>query len=92
MTVSYLKKAAKIAESSDPETRRVVMEMLARIEAKGEAASRDYARELDGWQGDIAGSPDELLEGMDGHAMTGDVRPAKPFPEERFRLDVEGFE
>jgi sulfopropanediol 3-dehydrogenase len=32
------------------------------------------------------------LEGMEGHAMTGDVRLAKYFPEESFRLNVEGFE
>lgn len=29
------------------------------------------------------------LEGMEGHAMTGDVRLAKYFPDEVFRLDVE---
>lgn len=29
------------------------------------------------------------LEGMEGHAMTGDVRLAKYFPDETFRLDVE---
>jgi sulfopropanediol 3-dehydrogenase len=30
------------------------------------------------------------LEGMEGHAMTGDVRLAKYFPEETFQLQVEG--
>ena len=53
MTVSYLKKATKTAESSDSETRPIVLEMLERVEAGGEAAVRDYARQLDGWSGEI---------------------------------------
>ena len=32
------------------------------------------------------------LEGMEGHAMTGDVRLAKYFPDETFQLDVEGLD
>lgn len=32
------------------------------------------------------------LEGMEGHAMTGDVRLAKYFPNEEFRLDVDPIE
>ena len=53
MTVTYLKQATKTAESSDDTTRPIVTDMLARIEAGGEAATRDYAQSLDGWDGDI---------------------------------------
>jgi sulfopropanediol 3-dehydrogenase len=30
------------------------------------------------------------LEGMEGHAMTGDIRLAKYFPDETFDLSVKG--
>ena len=58
MTISYLKQAAKAPETSDPETRPIVMDMLARIEAEGEAATRAYAVQLDKWDGDIVVSED----------------------------------
>ena len=32
------------------------------------------------------------LEGMEGHALTGDVRLAKYFPDETFQLGVEGLD
>ena len=62
MTIRYLKKATKTAVSTDDEVRPVVAEMLARIEADGEDATRDYARQLDGWEGDILVSQDTLTE------------------------------
>ncbi len=71
--MSDLKKAAKTAGSSDLKTRPIVTEMLARIEAVGEAASRDYARELDGRQGDIVVSPDILREAMADALRSGDA-------------------
>ena len=94
MAVSYLKKASKTAVSSDPKVRPVLAEMLAAIEAGGEDATRAYARRLDGWEGDVLLSKTDLavaariscLERMEGHAMTGDVRLAKRFPNERFEL------
>lgn len=60
MAVTYLKKAPKTAESETGEARRVVSEMLAAIEAQGEAAVRDYARRLDGWSGDIILTPEAI--------------------------------
>jgi sulfopropanediol 3-dehydrogenase len=62
MATDYLKKASKTAESSDDETRPLVLEMLAKIERGGEAATRDYARDLDGWEGDILVSEDSFDE------------------------------
>ncbi len=53
MAVEYLKKASRTAATGEADTRRVVAEMLADIEAGGEGRARHYARELDGWTGDI---------------------------------------
>ena len=62
MAVTYLKKANKTAETSDGETRPIVMEMLAKIERSGEAAARDYAQTLDGWNGEIVVSQESFRE------------------------------
>ena len=52
MTTSYLKKATKTAATSDSDTQATVREMLDKIKAGGEAAATEYARTLDGWNGD----------------------------------------
>ena len=49
----YLKRALKQPADADTDTARVVSQMLAEIESGGEDAARDYARKLDGWDGDI---------------------------------------
>jgi sulfopropanediol 3-dehydrogenase len=53
MPVEYLKKAAKTPETESGEARRVASAMLADIEARGEAAVREYAQKLDQWTGEI---------------------------------------
>ncbi len=53
MAIEYLKKATKTAATGEEETRRIVADMLAEIEARGEQAARDYGKKLDGWDGDI---------------------------------------
>jgi sulfopropanediol 3-dehydrogenase len=53
MSVTYLKKAAKTPDTETDAARTVVADMLAVIEAGGEAAVRDYALKLDQWSGDI---------------------------------------
>lgn len=53
MSITYLKKATKTPETETDTARKVVAEMLARIEAGGEEAVRDYALTLDRWGGDI---------------------------------------
>ncbi len=57
MAVHYLKKAAKTPETETATAQKVVHEMLAAIESRGEAAVREYAQSLDGWSGDIVMSP-----------------------------------
>jgi sulfopropanediol 3-dehydrogenase len=60
MRLRYLKKALKTPESESGNAREVVAGMLSEIERRGEAAVREYAAKLDGWQGDILVAPEEV--------------------------------
>jgi sulfopropanediol 3-dehydrogenase len=53
MSIAYLKRAAKTAQTEADTARQVVTEMLAEIDRRGEAAVRDYALRLDNWSGEI---------------------------------------
>ncbi|MCP4564802.1 MAG: histidinol dehydrogenase [Bosea sp.] len=53
MAITHLKTASKTPETETDAARTVVSEMLAAIEAGGEAAVRDYALKLDRWNGPI---------------------------------------
>ncbi len=53
MAIEYLKKANPPVQAIDTATADTVRRMLAEIEAGGEDAVRRYARELDGYDGDI---------------------------------------
>ena len=60
MTITYLKRASKTPESETAAAQRVVSDMLAAIQQGGEQTVRDYARTLDGWQGDIVMTPAQI--------------------------------
>ncbi|TSA15199.1 MAG: histidinol dehydrogenase [Betaproteobacteria bacterium] len=60
MSVTYLKKASKTAETETATAQKVVKEMLAEIEQRGEVAVREYARKLDKWEGEIVMSPEAI--------------------------------
>jgi sulfopropanediol 3-dehydrogenase len=60
MTVQYVKKAAKSPQTEAGDAQRVVAEMLAEIERRGEPAVREYAARLDHWQGQILVAPEEI--------------------------------
>jgi sulfopropanediol 3-dehydrogenase len=60
MALRYLKKAARSPETETAAATRVVSEMLAQIEERGEAAVREYAEKLDGWKGEILVKPEEI--------------------------------
>jgi sulfopropanediol 3-dehydrogenase len=60
MSIIYLKKATKTPETETDSARKVVNEMLAEIENRGEAAVREYAHKLDRWTGDVIVTPDEV--------------------------------
>ena len=60
MAVTYLKKAAKTPQTGTDETRAIVAEMLAKIEAGGEDAALGYGRDLDGYTGEAVVSADTI--------------------------------
>ncbi|GLC97795.1 histidinol dehydrogenase [Cupriavidus sp. TA19] len=60
--ISYLKKAEKTPQTETATAQKVVTEMLAGIQARGEDAVRQYAKQLDGWSGDIVLTPDQIRE------------------------------
>ncbi|CAG9187050.1 sulfopropanediol 3-dehydrogenase [Cupriavidus pinatubonensis] len=60
--ISYLKKAEKTPQTETATAQKVVTEMLAEIQARGEDAVRQYATQLDGWSGDIVLTPDQIRE------------------------------
>ena len=64
MTVHVLKRASKTPETETLAAQKVVGEMLAAIEARGETAVRDYARTLDGWSGDIVMSEAAIADAL----------------------------
>jgi len=60
MSTLYLKKAEKTPETNSAQAQQVVAEMLARIEAEGEAAVKEYAFKLDKWDGPIIVTREEM--------------------------------
>jgi sulfopropanediol 3-dehydrogenase len=60
MTITYLKKAAKTPQTGTGETRQIVSDMLAKVEAGGEEAVLSYGRDLDGFHGEAIVS-DEMI-------------------------------
>jgi sulfopropanediol 3-dehydrogenase len=58
--VEYLKSAPGLAPHSAGDTADTVQIMLARLKESGEQAVRDYAAKLDGWDGDIVVTPDQV--------------------------------
>jgi sulfopropanediol 3-dehydrogenase len=53
MTITYLKKATKTAVTGEADTQATVRDMLETIKIGREQAATDFARKLDGWDGDI---------------------------------------
>ena len=53
MTITYLKRASKTPDSETESARKVAGDMLAAIETGREESVRQYARQLDKWDGDI---------------------------------------
>jgi sulfopropanediol 3-dehydrogenase len=58
MSMIYLKKSTRTAETGQTDVRASVEAMLAEIARDGDAAAIRLARELDNWQGDIIVSPE----------------------------------
>ncbi|MGB7447494.1 MAG: histidinol dehydrogenase [Ornithinimicrobium sp.] len=61
MPITYLKRAQGTDRVDISATTRVVAEMLTRLEAEGEEATRAYSRQLDSWEpDDFVLSPDQI--------------------------------
>ncbi len=60
MSVEFLKRAIKTPETGEDDTRKIVTNMLDDIEQGGEERVRHYAKELDGWNGDIVVSSETI--------------------------------
>ncbi|MFD0917361.1 histidinol dehydrogenase [Pseudahrensia aquimaris] len=60
MPITYLKKAEKTAYTGEDQTREIVSDMLAKIEAGGEDVARQYGIDLDKFDGNIVVTPEEI--------------------------------
>lgn len=60
--MKYIKKSNAPVAKSDAQIQQTVKEMLDRIANEGENAVRDYAAQLDGWQGDFILSDSKRAE------------------------------
>ncbi|PIL20865.1 hypothetical protein P775_07220 [Puniceibacterium antarcticum] len=60
MPPRQIKSAPGLPPQTSRDTADTVQIMLARIAMQGDAAVRDYAHQLDGWQGDIVVAPETL--------------------------------
>jgi sulfopropanediol 3-dehydrogenase len=58
MTMIYMKKSTRSAETGQTDVRAAVEAMLHEIERDGDAAAIRFARDLDKWQGEIIVSPE----------------------------------
>ena len=58
--IEYLRRGAKTPETETGHARQVASDMLADIEARGEAAVRAYAAKLDDWRGGIVVTSDDI--------------------------------
>ena len=65
MAIEYLKKATKTPTTGEEDTRRIVLDMLDKIEKGGEDVAREYGRTLDGYEGDIVVGRDEIEAAAD---------------------------
>ena len=60
MTIEYLKKAEKTAATGEDDTRKIVTDMLAAIEAGGEEKAIEYNHKLDNFTGNVVVTPEEI--------------------------------
>jgi sulfopropanediol 3-dehydrogenase len=60
MARQFLKSATGLAPEDRGDTSDIVQVMLARIKAGGEQAAREYAVKLDGWEGDVVVSAEQI--------------------------------
>jgi len=87
MTIKYIKKASKTSATGEDDTRKIVQQMLDTMQAGGDESAIKYARELDGWEGDIVVSAEEVEKAT---AQVSDkLKSDIQFAHERVRLFAE---
>jgi len=64
MTVQYLKKAGATAQTDQNDIVAIVQKMLGEIENGGDEVARRFARDLDGWEGDIVVSDEDMQKAV----------------------------
>ncbi|EYD77491.1 putative histidinol dehydrogenase (but probably not) [Rubellimicrobium mesophilum DSM 19309] len=76
MTIVHLKTATRTPESGQEDVSATVAAMLAHIAQGGEATVRDYARDLDRWEGDLLVTPEQRAMAADRvpEALKADIR------------------
>lgn len=65
MSITYLKKASKTAQSNEGETQKIVATMLAEIECDGEKAVLQFAEKLDGFTGSPIVTREQIIAAGD---------------------------
>ncbi len=83
MSAEFIKKAAKSPATGEDDTRRIVADMLVAIEAGGEKSCREYAQNLDGYDGNILLTPDDIAAA--GEALSDDIKSDIQFAYDRVR-------
>jgi sulfopropanediol 3-dehydrogenase len=83
MSAEFLKKAAKSPATGEDDTRRIVSDMLAAIEAGGEPSCREYAQKLDGYDGNILLTSDDIAAA--GEALSDEIKSDIQFAYDRVR-------
>jgi sulfopropanediol 3-dehydrogenase len=83
MSAEFLKKAAKSPATGEDDTRRIVSDMLAAIEAGGEPSCREYAQKLDGYDGNILLTSDDIAAA--GEALSNEIKSDIQFAYDRVR-------
>jgi sulfopropanediol 3-dehydrogenase len=84
MTVEYLKQASPPSDADRAEISRYVAEMLTDLRARGQAAVRDYSRDLDGWDPPAFRVPDEEIDRA-GDELSDELKEAIAFAQEQVR-------
>lgn len=62
MAIDYLKRAQKNATTNEDDTRKIVADMLQEIESGGEERCKEYAKQLDNYEGNIVVNADEITK------------------------------
>ncbi|MFA9419134.1 MAG: histidinol dehydrogenase [Gammaproteobacteria bacterium] len=65
MSIEIVKKASKTPATGEDDTARIVQQMLQDIEQGGEAKAIEFARQLDGWEGDVVISKEQIAAAGD---------------------------